>query len=245
LYQEEKQCLEKLVELGSQDIIILNRLASLRLESGEADQAIEVLNEVIKLDPSNCMALCNLGISYKRQNFMDRSIEFFTKALEIDPQGVDPWIHLGEISLQVDRLDEAKVFFERALSLHPGLVKVLLFLCEIELKQGRIEDFISWCDLMLKELGLNRNIIINSMDDIISIFFNINFALKDQPEIISQARKVLGFLPLNSFLYTESKTLMEGQDFEKIEFVREELQNLIDNRKSHSPAIQRHASTDI
>ena len=123
LYQEEKQCLEKLVDLDNQDVMILNRLATLRLESDELEEALKVSDLVIKLDPSNYTALYIAGIVYKRQNFMDRAIEMFTKALEVDSQGIDPWIHLGEISLRLDRLDEAKVFFERALFFQPGIDK--------------------------------------------------------------------------------------------------------------------------
>ena len=231
LFQEEKQCLEKLVDLGNQDIMILNRLAALRFESNELDEALKVSNLVVKLDPSNYTALCTIGIVYKQQNFMDQAVEIFTKALEVNSQAIDPWIHLGEISLGLDRLDEAKDFFERALFFQPELVKALLFLCEIELKQGRIEAFIKWCDSILKELGLNRNIIINSMDDMIPIILDIHFALRGQPENISQARKVLRLIPsdFHSFLCTKAKMLMERVDSEKREFIREELQHLIDN----------------
>jgi len=231
LYQEEKQCLEKLVALGSQDIMILNRLAALRLESDELEEALKMSDLIIKLDPSNYSALCTAGIVYKQQNILDRATEMFTEALEADPQGVYPWIHLGEISLRLDRLDEASVFFERALFTQPGLMKALLFLCEIELKQGRIEKFIGWCDSILKTLSLNRNITINSMDDMIPIMLDINFVLKEQPENISQARKVLSLMPsdFNSFFYNKDKILMEGMDSEKKEFIRQELQHLLNN----------------
>ncbi|HEC98958.1 MAG TPA: glycosyltransferase [Proteobacteria bacterium] len=195
LFREEKKCLEKLFELGNRDTMILNRLALLRIESNDEDQAIEVLNEVLRLEPTNYSALCNLGRVYKHQNLMDQAIETFSKALRIDSHGIDPLLCLGEISLQLDRFDEARTFFESVLSLQPGLVKALLYLCEIDLKQNRILDFVGWCDLILKELGLNRNITINDMGDIIGVLLEIDFALKDQPGISSQAKKVLSLLP--------------------------------------------------
>lgn len=195
LPQEEKKCLEKLFELGNRDTMILNRLALLRIESNDEDQAIEVLNEVLRFEPTNYSALCNLGRVYKDQNLMDQAIEIFTKALKIASHGTYPLISLGEISLQLDRFDEARTFFESVLSLQPGLVKALLYLCEINLKQNRILDFVGWCDLILKELGLNRNITVNNMEDIIGILTKINFAVQDQPEISSQAKKVLSLLP--------------------------------------------------
>ncbi|MDP3027961.1 MAG: glycosyltransferase [Deltaproteobacteria bacterium] len=195
LFQEEKKCLDKLFDLGNRGTMILNRLALLRIESNDEDQALEVLNEVLQLEPTNYSALCNLGRVYKHQNLMDQAIESFTKALKIASHGIDPLMGLGEISLQFDRFDEARTFFESVLSLQPGLVKALLYLCEIDLKQNRILDFVGWCDLILKELGLNRNITINDMGDIIGILLEIDFALKDQPGISSQAKKVLSLLP--------------------------------------------------
>jgi glycosyltransferase involved in cell wall biosynthesis len=230
-YQEEKRCLEKLVDLGNRDIMVLNRLATLRLESDELEEALKVSDLVTTLDPSNYAALCTAGIVYKRQNILDRSIEMFTKALEINSQGIDAWIHLGEISLRLDRLDEARVFFERVLSIQQGSTKALLFLCEIELKQGRIERFVGWCDSILKKLSLNRNITIDSMDDLIPIMLGINFELRKQPEDISQARKVLSLIPsdVDSFFQNKAEVLMEGPDSEKKEFIRQELQYLINN----------------
>ena len=195
LPQEEKECLGKLFELGNRDTMILNRLALLRIESNDEDQAIEVLNEVLRFEPTNYSALCNLGRVYKHQNLMDQAIEIFTKALKIASHGTYPLISLGEISLQLDRFDEARTFFESVLFLKPGLVKALLYLCEINLKQNQILDFVGWCDLILKELGLNRNITVNNMEDIIGILTKINFAVQDQPEISSQAKKVLSLLP--------------------------------------------------
>jgi glycosyltransferase involved in cell wall biosynthesis len=230
-YQEEKKCLEKLLELGNRDIMILNRLATLRLESDELEKALKVSDLVTTLDSSNYAALCTAGIVYKRQNILDRSIEMFTKALEINSQGIDAWIHLGEISLRLDRLDEARVFFERVLSIQQGSTKALLFLCEIELKQGRIERFVGWCDSILKKLSLNRNITIDSMDDLIPIMLGINFELRKQPEDISQARKVLSLIPsdVDSFFQNKAEMLMEGPDSEKKEFIRQELQYLMNN----------------
>ena len=231
LYQEEKQCLEKLLDLGNQDVMILNRLATLRLESDELEEALKVSDLVTGLDPSNYTALYIAGIVYKQQNILDRALKMFTRALEVDSQSFDLWIHLGEISLRLNRLDEARIFFEQALFFQPGSIKALLFLCEIELKQGGLEKFIGLCDSIIKKLSLNRNITINSMDDMIPIMIDINFELREQPENISQARKVLSLMPsdFHAFFHDKAKMLMEGPDSEKKEFIRQELQHLINN----------------
>ncbi|MFH1993503.1 MAG: glycosyltransferase [Pseudomonadota bacterium] len=195
LFQEEKKCLEKLFELGNRGTMILNRLALLRIESGEEAKALEVLNEVLRIEPTNYPALCNLGRVYKHQNLMDQAIEAFTKALKIDSHGIDPLMGLGEISLQLDRFDEARTFFESVLSLQPGLVKALLYLCEIELRQDRTVEFIHWCDLLLKELQLNRNRTLHTIEDLSVILHEINMALSHDSALSTQVSDILSLLP--------------------------------------------------
>ncbi len=225
-YAEEKRCLGRLFDLGNRDIMVLNRLALLRIDSGEEAEAAEALKEVLQLEPSNYLALCSLGRVCKYQNLLDQALDAFTKALGITSHGIDPLIGLGEISLQLNRLNEARSFFERALSLQPGFVKALLYLGEIDLKENSLLDFLGRCDLILKELGLSRNVTINDMGDIIKIVLEINFALKDQTEISAQAKRVLGLLPsdLQNFMGTRFDQLMKDQDPEKITFYREGLQ---------------------
>jgi len=226
---EEKKCLERLFDFGNRDPMVLNRLALLRIKSGEETEAIEALNEVLRIEPSNFTALCTLGRVYKVQNLLDQALEAFTKALRIASHGIDPLMGLGEISLQLGRLNEARTFFESVLSLQPGLVIALLYLCEIDLEENKLMDFIDRCDGILKELGLNRNITINDMEDLIGIFLEINFALRDQPEISAQAKKVLGLLPTDfqNFMGTRFDQFTKDQGPERIAFYREELQSFL------------------
>jgi glycosyltransferase involved in cell wall biosynthesis len=230
LFEEEKKCLDKLFDLGNRGTMILNRLALLRIESNDEDQALELLNEVLRLEPANYPALCSLGRVYKHQNLMDHAIEAFTKALNIASHGIDPLMGLGEISLQLDRFDDARTFFESVLSLQPGLVKAILYLSEIDLKQNRLLDFVGRCDLILKELGLDRNVTIDDMEDMIGILLEIDFALKDQPGIYSQTKKVLSLLPVDfqNFIGTRFVQLINNQDPEKTEYFRKGILDLID-----------------
>jgi glycosyltransferase involved in cell wall biosynthesis len=228
-FPEEKRCLEKLFDFGNRDTMVLNRLALLRIESGEEAKAIETLNEVLQIEPSNYTALCSLGRVFKCQDHMDQALEAFTKAIRIASHGIDPLIGLGEISLQYDRLNEARIFFENVLSLQPGLVKALLYLCEIDLKEKRLLDFVGRCDLILEKLGLNRNITINNLEDLIGILLEISYALRGQSEISSQAKKVLGLLPADfqNFMCTRFDQLIKEQGPEKMAFYREGLQGFI------------------
>ena len=137
--------------------MVLNRLAALSLASDDLTTATQALDALLKIDHQDYSALCNFGLLYRRQNSLDRAMEAFSKAIEINPQESVPWLHLGEIALQLGQFDNARLFFERVCNLRKGMLKALLYLSEIELRQDRIDEFIHWCDLLLKELQLNRN----------------------------------------------------------------------------------------
>jgi tetratricopeptide (TPR) repeat protein len=192
---EEKRCLEYLYNAGTQDIMVLNKLASLSLDCSDLTTAGQSIDAVMKLDSANYLAFHNLGIFHKLQKMPDKAIEAFSKAIEINPQEVSPWFHLGQITLQLHQLDEARSFFECAYNLNNGMLNSLLYLCEIELRQDHIVDFIRWCDLILKELQMDRNKTIHNIEDIKDILYIINSALIQNSDLSTQVSVILSLLP--------------------------------------------------
>jgi len=191
---DEKRCLSKLFELGSYNVKVLDRLAALSLAADDLQTAQQALNALMIMEPHNLTALCNFGLLYRRQNALDRAMEAFGKVIEINPQETAPWLNLGEIALQLGELDNARLFFERVFNLGAEQVKTLLYLCEIELRQERIAEFIHWCDLLLKELHLNRARTIHSIEDLSVIMNEIHMSLTNAGER-SQIAKILTLLP--------------------------------------------------
>ena len=192
---EEKKCLEYLYNAGTQDVMVLNRLASLSLDLSDLTAARRALDAVMNLDPANYLAFYHRGILHKLQNIPDKAIEAFSRAIEISPQEASPWMHLGEITLQLRQLDEARVIFERAHTLDKGKLKPLLYLCEIELRQNRFVEFIHWCDLILKELQLDRTKTIHTIEDMSNIFHEIENTLMHNSDLSSHVAKIVPLLP--------------------------------------------------
>ncbi|MCX5846820.1 MAG: glycosyltransferase [Deltaproteobacteria bacterium] len=193
--KDEKRCLSRVFELGCQDVIVLNRLAVLSLASDDLTTATQALDTLLNIDHQNYAALCNFGLLHRRQNSLDRAMEAFSKAIEINPQEPVPWFNLGEIAMELGQFDNARMFFERVYNLEKGMLKALLYLCEIELRQNRIVEFIHWCDLLLKELQLNRNRTIHTIEDLSGILQEINMALIHDSVLSAQVEKILSLLP--------------------------------------------------
>lgn len=193
--REEKNCLARVFELGSQDVMVLNRLAALSLAAGDLAIATQALDALLNIDSQNYSALCSLGFLHRRQNALDLAMEAFSKAIEVNPQEAEPWFNLGEIALHLGQLDNARHFFEHASKLGKEMLKALLYLCEIELRQDRIVEFVNWCDLLMKELHLNRDRTINSIADLSIIMHEIKVALIHNNALSDQATNVLSLLP--------------------------------------------------
>jgi glycosyltransferase involved in cell wall biosynthesis len=193
--KDEKRCLVRLFELGTQDVLVLNRLAALSLSSEDLTTAKQALDTLMKIDHQNYAGICNSGLLYRRQNDLDRAMEAFSKAIEINPQETVPWLHLGEIALQLGQFDNARLFFERVCNLRKGAIKALLYLCEIELSQDRMVECIHWLDLLLKDLQLKRDRTIHNVEDLSGILHEIHRALIHDSELSFQVSKILSLLP--------------------------------------------------
>lgn len=193
--KDEKKCLLRVFELGTQDVMVLNRLAALSLASDDLTTATQTLDTLLNIDHQNYAALCNYGLLNRRQNFLGRAMESFSKAIEINPHESVPWFNLGEIAMELGQLDNARMFFERVRNLETGMLKSLLYLCEIELRQDRIVEIIHWCDLLLKELQLNRNRTLHTIEDLSGILQEINDALIHDSDLSAQVSKILSLVP--------------------------------------------------
>lgn len=193
--RDEKSCLKRIFELGTQDIMVLNRLAALSLASDDPTTAGRALDALMAIDAQDYSALCNSGILYRQQNSLDRAMDSFSKAIEIKPQEAAPWLNLGEIALQLGQFDNARLFFERVYAQGEYKPKTLLYLCEIELRQDRIVEFIHWCDLLMKELHLERNRTLDSVEDLCGILDEIKAALIKDSVLSAQASTLLALLP--------------------------------------------------
>jgi Flp pilus assembly protein TadD len=92
-------------------------------ESGDYDDALEVLREGLRCHPDS--ALLHVGLGYvriAREEYAWARISFET-ALDLDPEYEDAWVGLGETLLKFGRVDEALKCFSTvdAMGLHGDL----------------------------------------------------------------------------------------------------------------------------
>ena len=126
-------------------------------------EAKDLYNEVLKINPENLDANNNLGIIYQILGETEKAIKFYNKAIEIKPNFAESYSILGGILSDLGNLKEAEISFRKAIALNPNLVKAYYSLSRIKYSD---ENKI-WQDLIFSE-----NILIKkSKKDQVSIYF--------------------------------------------------------------------------
>lgn len=198
--EQERACLEKICRrdfLDRKDTKLLKRLALLCMETGDYPEALEALQEAEKLDRTDYAVLLGTARIFIKLGRLQQAIEYYSASLELPGAAADcePWIELGDICLSLDHFDEAGLFYNRALQIEPGEMKSILKACEAELLRGSIEDFVRLCDTALKQLGLSRDRVVNSINDLAGILLEIKGKLGGSEELTAIVSRLMKLLP--------------------------------------------------
>ncbi len=96
------------------------RLAWVRLERGEPDEAVRAFEEANRLRPDEGAVLLGLGAAHLYRGGEHEAEVFLQRALEADPTQILALKLLGEIAYRRDDLHGARARFEAALRLDPS-----------------------------------------------------------------------------------------------------------------------------
>lgn len=89
-YDEAKQSFEKVLEYDSNHELALGYLGELYLNiDDDPKKALEVFNEVLKLNPDATDVIFNIGICYLHMAEIEKAVEQFKKVQQIDPEDED------------------------------------------------------------------------------------------------------------------------------------------------------------
>ncbi len=96
------------------------RLAWVRLERGEPDEAVHAFEEANRLQPHEGAVLQGLGAAHLYRGDVHEGEVFLQRALEADPTQILALKLLGEIAYRRDDLHAARARFESAMRLDPS-----------------------------------------------------------------------------------------------------------------------------
>lgn len=89
------------------------------LQEGDTSGAIEQMDMLLEIDPTNSDAYIIRGVAYVREGRYNRAIDDYTRAIEIVPYDWTTYTFRGDAYVQVEEFGFAMMDYDRAIYLNP------------------------------------------------------------------------------------------------------------------------------
>ncbi len=94
------------------------------MEEKKYDEALNMLNKALLINPRDTVALCDIGMTYELQKRYKEAREVFEKVLKWDGQDTRALFGIGLILTDENKLDEALLAYKKALAIDPNNSKI-------------------------------------------------------------------------------------------------------------------------
>lgn len=105
--------------------------ATLKLRSGEVDTALQSLDKLVKINPSNAPLQTRLGEALLASGEEERSLAAYRRAVALQPRSEFAHRNLGNALASLGRIDAARAEFRAALEINPRWAPAWLRLADL------------------------------------------------------------------------------------------------------------------
>ena len=133
-FQRAEEILRMATTLDPNNILCLERLASLYLASNRLTDAIPLYTKISEINPQNPLSHLNIGILSIRLKQLDNAEKAFRKVIEVAPGLSAGYCELAQLYLKTGRgFPEARELAEKAVALEPTALNyfVLCWACDM------------------------------------------------------------------------------------------------------------------
>ncbi len=133
-YQKAEELLKRATTLDPNNILCLERLASLYLTGNRLTNAIPLYKKISEIEPKDPLCYLNIGILSMRLKQLDNAEEAFRKVIEVAPGFSSGYCELAQLYLKTGRgFPEARELAEKAVALEPSALNyfVLSWACDM------------------------------------------------------------------------------------------------------------------
>tara|TARA_B100000787_G_C16187805_1_gene295694 strand:- start:803 stop:2392 length:1590 start_codon:yes stop_codon:yes gene_type:complete len=95
------------------------KLANESLQKNKLEEALNLYNQVLKINPNHEGTLSNLGVVYKKFENFEEAIDCYEKIIEINPNNVIAHNNLGAVYYDLGKNQKAKNYYEKAIKIDP------------------------------------------------------------------------------------------------------------------------------
>ena len=191
-------------ELNNKDIKLNYKIAKLLNKDERPEEAITVLQDILKKKPEYYDATNLLGeILYSNERYKE-AINVYMNALRYNPGNYDLYYNLGMVYTMVNDFQRAKDFYEKAAEINSLLYNAKLSLGQIALISGDLDEAEQYFKESLKgedvEAGsyyyLSQVAILKGDKEKATNYMNI--AVELDPKIYKKAQKEVVFTPIKN-----------------------------------------------
>jgi len=105
LYDEAKECFDRILEENPKDVLVLQFMALLNYEVGNYGAAINFCDKVHEIKGTS-FSWCIKGLCYKDLDEYDEVLPCFDKALELDPEDLEVLAEKYDLLIELEEDDE-------------------------------------------------------------------------------------------------------------------------------------------
>jgi len=119
-FQKAEELLKKATTLDPNNILCLEKLASLYITTNRITDAIPQYRKISEIDPKNPLCHLNIGLLSMRLKQMDKAEKAFRKVIEVAPGFSGGYCELAQLYIRTGRgFPEARELAEKAVTLEP------------------------------------------------------------------------------------------------------------------------------
>jgi tetratricopeptide (TPR) repeat protein len=208
--------LKRAIAMDPESVYLKREIATVYLQNKEDQNAIKMLEEILKTHPDDVKSLILYGGIKQIQKNNEAAIEAYEKVIALDPQQEKVYSLLGGMYLDAGNLDQAKRVFTQLLDLMPESYAGHFFLGKIYAEQGQPQaaekEFQRTLELRpeLLEPRFELLKLYNSQDDKEKIIQMYQDILEHDP------RNVQAAMELGYYYYSNGRTAEAEKIFKKL-----------------------------
>ena len=138
-FEDAIPLLESGVKLAPKRADLRAALGESYFMSGKADRAIEVFNDLVRIDPT-ARSYAFLGLSYRNLGRFDEARKYFALGLHADPRNAACLFNMGYIEGRQGNQAKAEEYFQQTLKSNPDYAEALLELANLRISAKRNQE---------------------------------------------------------------------------------------------------------
>jgi eukaryotic-like serine/threonine-protein kinase len=118
----------------------------LQTTHGRVDEAIEVFQQILDLDPQYGFAMSTLALAYAQKQEYDRAIGVLNRYAAISPTNSFAYHTRGDVYVMADRYDDAVASYTRASAIEPTFIEHKMKISRVCYWREQYDDALRWND---------------------------------------------------------------------------------------------------